>query len=86
MALGYKFGHDQPGDETMRMQVLAKAREFEDRFTAQAGALECRDILGHDVSTPEGRIAALAADLFNTKCPEVIMTACGILDEMLAQA
>lgn len=83
MALGYKFGNDAPGDEAAKTAITAMGAEFEGRFIAQYDSLLCREILGHDVSTPNGREAVITANLFNTKCPQVIMSACTILDDIL---
>lgn len=84
MALSYKFGNEITGDEATKMQAFAKAQEFEKRFIGELESLKCRDILGYDVSTQSGLEAILKNDLFNTVCPKVIVTACKILDDMLA--
>jgi hypothetical protein len=45
----------------------------------------CRDLLGCDVTTPEGLQKAQAEQLFKTICPEAVKVAAEILEEMLAR-
>ena len=45
----------------------------------------CRDILGCDISTEEGRAYALDNGLFGKLCPEMVKTAAEIVSEMLAE-
>jgi C_GCAxxG_C_C family probable redox protein len=59
MVLGLKFGSASPDWKTKEL-VYEKVREFADCFKARNGSLLCRDLLGCDVSTPEGYQAAIA--------------------------
>ena len=43
----------------------------------------CRDLLGCDISTPDGQQKAQAGQLFKTICPEAVKVAAEILEEML---
>jgi hypothetical protein len=45
------------------------------------GTLICKKLTGFDISTPEGLSAAREEDVFHTKCPAFIKTACNILED-----
>lgn len=83
MALGYKFGTDAPEQKEAKKALLAKKEEFEEEFKKQNGSLLCREILGYDLSTPEGKDKIREKGLLYTICPKAVVTACKILDEIL---
>ena len=56
---------------------------FSRRFRERQGSLTCRELLGCDVSTPEGARMAQEAGLFRTKCVELVRCAAELVDEML---
>ncbi len=79
MALGLglaKDGRDRP---------YAAAHEFLERFTAQHGSIQCRELLGHDLSTPEGQQGAKEAGVFQSVCPQVVAGAAGLVQELLSR-
>jgi len=84
MVLGLKFGAVSP-DREAKERVYAKIREFADRFKARNGSLLCRDLLGCDISTPEGYEVAKEKRLVSTTCPKFVRDAAEILEEMLAE-
>ena len=69
MVLGLKFGAVSP-DREAKERGYAKVKEFADRFKARNGSLVCRDLLGCDISTPEGHQIAKEKSLFTTVCPK----------------
>ena len=83
MALGLKYGFDQPGDKVGKDLMNAKAQEFERRFREAVGGLRCRELLEADVSTPEGKL--LAGERVPQRCPGFVVAACEILEEMLEE-
>ena len=64
MALGLKYGETAP--EGFKTAPLIE--EFADRFKAQHQSINCRDLLGCDLRTPEGRQTAKEKNLFATVC------------------
>jgi len=82
MVLGLRFGGTAP-DREAKERVYARIREFADRFKARNGSLVCRDLLGCDISTPEGYEVAQEKELFTTTCPRLVRAAAEILEEML---
>lgn len=82
MVLGLKYGatsHDPEAKERVYQQV----RELAQRFTVRNGSLVCRDLLGNDISTPEGLQRARDEGLFTSVCPKFVQDAAEILEEML---
>ena len=50
------------------------------------GSLACRELLGCDISTPEGAKLAEERRLFRTKCPQLVRDAAELLEATLAGA
>jgi C_GCAxxG_C_C family probable redox protein len=81
MVLGLRYG-STVADRVAKELTYAQAREFIVRFEARHGATACADLLGVNISTPEGQAAACAANLFKTTCPALVASAVAILQEM----
>ena len=80
MALGAGRGADLPAkkEETYRLgQELLKA------FEGRRGTLLCRELIGFDLSTPEGWRRAKEKGVFKTICPGVVRDAVEITQELL---
>ncbi len=84
MALGLKYGPTQAGDKAAKERMIVLAREFLARFQAREGATLCRDLLGRDISTPEGHQAAREQGLFKSFCPKLVADAVEIVEQMIA--
>ncbi len=82
MVLGLRYGGTSP-DRDAKEAAYARIREFAARFKARNGSLVCRDLLGCDISTPEGHDSAKERNLFATACPKFVRDAAAILEEML---
>jgi len=81
MVLGLRYG-PTVADKVAKELTYAQAREFIARFEARHGATTCADLLGVNISTPEGQAAAREAKLFKTVCPGLVASAAAILEEM----
>jgi len=55
MALGLRYGFTDPADQEQRALCTAKSKEFISAFRAAFGTISCRELLGCDLSTPEGQ-------------------------------
>ncbi|AFM23688.1 C-GCAxxG-C-C family protein [Desulfomonile tiedjei] len=64
--------------------AFASVQEFVRRFEALHGTVECKNLLGADVSTKEGLKQIQEEKLFATVCPNFVGDAANILDELLA--
>jgi C_GCAxxG_C_C family probable redox protein len=80
MVIGLKHGHASvdPDDKAFtKSRIIEFNRMFKDRHET----LKCRELIGYDISTPEGAEAARYAGVFKEKCPVFIKTACMLLEE-----
>ncbi len=84
MALGYHLGFSEP-DPQAKERVYTLTREFMRRFCEQNGALDCKALLGIDLSTPEGLQEARDQGVFTSKCLQFIAGAVAIAEEMLGE-
>jgi C_GCAxxG_C_C family probable redox protein len=83
MAIGLKYGMTQAKDEGAREKTYKLAQEFMTRFKARHNSMVCRELLGYDLSTPEGRKAAHDKGLFATLCPQLVRDAVEIVELLL---
>lgn len=75
LVLGLAHGQTEVGDEAAKERTYAATRALLDRFRERHGALTCRDLLGLDIGTAEGREAALRQGLFRSRCPVYVREA-----------
>lgn len=83
MVIGLKYGHCKAGDADAKNKMLAVKAEFEKRFSALYSSCVCKDILGYDLSTPDGMAKIQEQNLLATKCPKLVSDAIAILEEVL---
>lgn len=81
MVLGLTYEHGNPAS---RGEVYELVREFNKRFIARNGTLCCRDLLGHDIGSPEGMAAIREQKLLAKICARLDSDAGEILEELLA--
>jgi len=85
MALGLKYGPTQANPEA-KAAMYASIRKFAEQFAAGHQGLECRELLGYDISIAEEHETARNKGLFKTICPQLVRDASEILEEMLSCA
>lgn len=83
MVLGLSADAATAGDRDRRPRIYEVVRDFAERFTTRNGSTTCKDLMGCDISTPEGLAFANEKGLFGTICPKMVQEAAGILEEML---
>lgn len=83
MAIGLRYGYETAGDVETKEHMYEKERLFLTRFGARHGSLMCRELLGQDLSTPEGFEQAKEDGLFETRCPRYVEDAVKILADIL---
>jgi len=83
MAIGLKYGMTQANDQGARDKTYKLAQEFANRFKTRHNSLVCRELLGYDLSKPEGRKAAYDKGLFTTLCPQFVRDAVEIVEQLL---
>ncbi len=82
MALGLGCGPGVRADAAAKKVAYDRARELWRRFTIRHGSIQCREILGVDISTPEGHARASAQGLFRTRCAAAVRDAAEIVKEL----
>ena len=82
MALGLKYGFTEP-DAVGKGIMNAKNSEFLAKFKERCGAVNCRELLGLDVSIPEQAMQVAETGVIQARCPSFVTAACDILEEML---
>lgn len=75
LVIGLKHG----GDKAV---CNHKTEEYIQAFLKSNGSMICRDLLGCDVSTPEGKEKAAGEDLFATRCMDMVESAAQILCDL----
>ena len=83
MVIGLKHGRIQAEDLEAREKTYEKVLEFIEHFTTSNGSTVCKELLGFDMSTPEGFHQAKNAGLFDTLCPKLIQSSMEILEKTL---
>ena len=84
MILGLKYGNTTAEDKKAKAKTYTKVEEYTNRFKARNDSVTCRELLGCDLSTPEGMKEAKDKNLFSSICPKMVQDAVEILEEMLA--
>jgi C_GCAxxG_C_C family probable redox protein len=83
MVIGLRYASTDPSDDAARQKTYTFARDFLDQFRERHSALTCRDLLGCNISTPEGKQQFDEHNLRDSHCKQFIATATEILDELL---
>lgn len=82
MALGLRHGGCTVADPSTKTRVYALGQDLMDRFRARHGSTLCRELLGCDISTPEGLAQSREQDLHNTRCVGFVRDAVALLEEI----
>jgi hypothetical protein len=79
MVIGLRHGGVTVAAPMRKLEVYEKAQEFMKGFAERNGSIVCRELLGCDISTPEGRADAKQHDLHVTRCAQLLRDAVDIL-------
>jgi len=85
MVIGLKYGKIRADDEPSKEKAYQLVQEFAKRFRRRHGSIVCRDLLGCDLSTPEGRKTATENHLTETRCPLFVQDAVEILEKIFKE-
>ena len=87
MLIGLKYGKYIPGDMVRSdTKCYEVAQEYFKRFIGEFGAFKCRDLLGADTNTEEGKKYVADNDLYHIKCNQFIRRSAEIIAEMLKES
>ncbi|MFC2161815.1 C-GCAxxG-C-C family protein [Acidobacteriota bacterium] len=70
-------------DMAAGFKTMETAKEFVSKFEEKHSTIKCRELIGHDISTPEGIESAMQANAYSN-CPKFVASAVTILDEILS--
>lgn len=79
MALGLYFGDGTPETDDI---IHEKTHLFQEKFTERFGSTICRELLGVDLGKPGGKQQATESGKLITQCPEYVVGALEILEEL----
>ncbi|KPJ48313.1 hypothetical protein AMJ40_07715 [candidate division TA06 bacterium DG_26] len=83
MVIGLKHGRTRIHNEERRERTYELAREFTKRFISRNGSIICKDLLGCDISTPDGIRIAREEGIIATLCPKLVQDAAEIVEGIL---
>ncbi|MBA7503098.1 hypothetical protein ES706_01705 [subsurface metagenome] len=83
MVIGLKYGNARVEDKQAKERAYSLVREFVDRFKSRNGSIVCRELLGYDISTPEGMKLIKERKLTTTLCPKFVQDAAEIIAQIL---
>lgn len=81
MVLGMKINPEGKPIQLIKADTKEAVRKFNSLFIAKHGSLQCKKLLGVDISTPEGAARAVELNLYNTRCADLVASAAEILEE-----
>jgi len=84
MAIGLKYGRLRADDEETRDLAYSLVNRFVEEFESRHGSIVCRELLGFDLSTPEG--ARLSEERWPDRmpCRGLVRDAAEILEGLLS--
>ena len=85
MVLGFLYGYDDPQNEKSKLTADAVNDRMMDGFSEACGSCLCKEILGYDISTPEGKQRAREKNLFRDLCPQMVMNAVNVLENIIRE-
>jgi C_GCAxxG_C_C family probable redox protein len=71
------------GDASAPEATYSLVDRFLEEFKSRQGSIMCRELLGYDISTPEGLQAIKDRGLFDNLCPKYVRASAEILEEIL---
>jgi len=75
MVIGLRYASMQADDTAAKDGLYAFGQEFADLFKEQFGTILCRELVGFDISTPQGLAQARERKVFKTRCPGYVEAA-----------
>ncbi len=85
MVIGLKHGQVDLADEESRQRTYTLVKEFVDRFTALHGSIECKELIGYDLSNSGELRLARESGVLQNKCPAFVYDSARILEDIFLQ-
>jgi C_GCAxxG_C_C family probable redox protein len=84
MVIGMMLDPADP-NPSLKEKARTGCQLFSDRFLTMHKSLLCRELLGHDMNTDEGRMQIDLHDLFSTVCTSCVKDAVNIVGQILTE-
>jgi len=85
MVIGLKYGNSTEEEREAKAKTYEKIVEYASRFKARNDSVICKDLLGCDVGTAQGRKEAQDKGLYTSICPRLVQDAAEILEQVLVE-
>ena len=82
MVIGARYGQYIASDKDSRRKCYSETTQFIENMKAGSSSIVCRELLGFDVSTPEGRQAQADNPDYRKTCNDMIKKAVTLLENM----
>lgn len=86
MIAGLKVGQVLPDDKTAREHTYLTVRKMAEQFKKWNHTTSCRELLGHDLTTQEGKAYIEANGLIQKICTKCVNDAATIVDAFLKES
>ena len=83
MVIGLKYGMGTDKDQDAKDRTYQIVNDFSNKFQEKNGSMMCREILGCDITTTEGRAYFDKNELLEKKCFRCVESAAEILENIL---
>jgi len=83
LGLGALYGRDTSGGD--RDRIYSRVVKLEQEFREKFGTINCREIIGFDMTVPEEMKAAKESGVFETKCAECVRAAAEITGRICSE-
>ena len=83
MVISLKHGRTVVEDRDAHKKTNSLINDFVRLFKYRNASIVCRELLGCDISTPEGLDSAREKKLFTTVCPKYVRDAAEIVEQIL---
>jgi C_GCAxxG_C_C family probable redox protein len=83
MVIGLKYGRTMVQDTKSHEKTTRLVREFVGKFKSLNGSIVCRELLGCDLSTPDGQRTFVDKKLRDTLCTKFVRDAAEIVEQLL---
>ncbi len=83
MVIGLKHGQADVANEESRQETHKLVKDFINRFTALHGSIECRQLIGYDLSNPAEFELARKSEVVEKKCRGFVYDAAYVLEDVL---
>jgi len=83
LVIGLKYGKTVANDDAATEKTRALVRQFIHEFEEKNGSINCTDLLGYNLGSPEEFARARDQGLFVTKCTPLVRDAADILEKIV---